>query len=241
MPKQKLVQEQVSTLGAMTVPDKDIHDTSKALVRTISKSWYQLSKNLVAIYDADLYQEKNFSNFQEYVEQFLGIDYRKAMWRLQQGRAILKHNLTEDQVTRMHETNFKEISSLLAMDVSADEVAKLIELGQTSSFRELQEVVAQLKAKKVGGQKVETVNIQLILTRDAWEVIETGLREASEFVGEDAKIGTKLEYIVHEWTYHHNPELADTIKAKLTSAKKDIPPIKIPRKPRSDKGKKKGG
>jgi hypothetical protein len=171
MPKQKL--EQQVKAGQVTVPDKDIHEYCRDLVKTIATSWYRLSKELVAIYDAELWQEKGFANFQQYVEGFLGIDYRKAMWRLTQGRAIIKHNLTEAQVVGMNETNFKEISTFLVNDLSADEVKQLLEMGANSTFREVQEVVAQMKENKVGGQKVETVHITLILPRDSWEVIET--------------------------------------------------------------------
>lgn len=234
MPKQKL--EQQVKAGTVTVPDKDIHEYCRELVKTIATSWYRLSKELVAIYDAQLWQERGYSNFQQYVEGFLGIDYRKAMWRLTQGRAIIKHGLTEDQVVGMNETNFKEIANFLVNDISSDEVTQLLELGISSTFREIQEIVAQMKAQKVGGQKIENVHITLVLPRDSWEVIETGLKEASEYVGEDAKIGTKLEYIVHEWTYHHNPALAEAIKASLSINKK-VESKKVPRKQRADKGK----
>lgn len=234
MPKQKL--EQSSTVGQVTVPDKDIHDRCLELVKTISSSWYKLSKELVTIYDAALWTQKGYTNFQQYVEGLLRLDYRTTINRVVQGRAIIKHNLSEDQVVSMKETNFKEISTLLVNDLPEEEVTQLIELGATSTFREIQEVVAQLKAQKVGGERVENVHITLVMPRDAWEVIETGLREAGEYVGSDAKTSTKLEYIVHEWTYHHNPELAETIKAVLTS-NKNTGSVNKNKHTRIDKGK----
>ena len=238
----KLKQEQALKIGVLTVPEKDIRADSKKLVQDIAGNWYKLSRNLVAIYDADLWQSWGFHGFKEYIEGELGIEYRKAMWRVQQGRAIIKYNITEDQIRNMNETNFKEVSTLMAMDISPEEIARLMDLGMNGTFREVQDIVAKLKATKVGGQKIELVHINLTVTRDTWDTIEIALKEIEEFVGEDATTGTKIAYALQEWTFHHNPELAPSILEKIgvSKEKEEVHVVKIPRKERADKGKRRG-
>ena len=237
MPTQKL--ESKVAVGVLTIPAKDVWDDSLQLVQDLAGTWYKLSKNLVAIYDNEIWRGKGFQSFRDSIEIGLGLDYKKTTCRIQQGRAIIKYNITEEQVRNMKESNFKELATVMTMDLDPSEVDELIALGLNSTFREVQEMVKKLKATKVGGQIVEMMHVTISVTRDTWDVIEVALNEVAEFIGSDSTIGTRIAYALQEWTLHHNPDLVPVIKERLGLTKPVETEVKIPQKERIDKGKKK--
>lgn len=188
-----------------TYVDDDKRKEIKNLFEGIEKNWFIISKNLSEIYDNKIFLNWGFNTFEEYVKHDLPfLSYRLALWKVQIGQAIRRLGLKEDIIGKMGWTKFKELCYLFNDNTTEDEAYQIINELKDKTYEQVRDYVIDIRNKK--GEAIEKkITITFRVTEDAARIIDNAIKEAGELIGENASIGTKIEYICAEWHLHHNP------------------------------------
>ncbi len=204
-------------------------------------NWFHISKAFPQVYDEELYKtkinvstKKPYETFKEYVEQHLGLDYRLAMWRLQNGRAIHQFKISAIKVANLGWSKFKEITSVLRAETTQAEVDKLLKAAEGKTFVQVQDMVKKERIEKAGGVHHRKVTMKFSFLDEQASVIEHALNEAKTLSNTE-NISLALEYICMEWLMNHNPEIASDVVNKLHTEKK---PPELAHKKHANAGKK---
>lgn len=211
--------------------DDDLEAKAIKLLENIEESWYDFSIIIYEIYNSELYKTKGFEKFGDYVADKFNLEYRTAMWRVQQGEAIKRLGITKEQCSGIGWTKFKEISVLMGADTKKSEIDSLLKKAKDMTARELQEFV---KAERLETEKVSRkVTMTFKLMNEQANTVEEALKTAKEIAQTESE-DIALEYICAEWLMNHNPKIAEKIMKEVHIPK---PEVKAPHKEHANKGK----
>jgi hypothetical protein len=197
---------------------KDIRNRAKGYIDNIEQSWFELSQLLVEIYDSEIYKtwSDEFTTFEKYCEQELGLSYRIALFRLNMGRSIVDFGIKQSQVEGLGWSKFKELCTLFTKDMAKEDVYNILKEVKTRkmTFAEVADYVRSQKVIRHGGENVKKVRHIFTLTEQQNDVVDEALKEAMSVASTD-NTSLALEYICAEWLDSHNPAFAQKVLPSL--------------------------
>jgi hypothetical protein len=144
------------------------------------------------------YEEKG--GFALYIQEQLGLGYRKAMYLVEIYTKFNKYGISGEKVAEIGWTKAQVIASAMQQD-NAEE---LIELAEANTVEDLKDTIKESYSNKPGekGEPVKRVTFKFRLLEDAGQVIRGYVEEAKEQLGVE-KDDEAFEHIISEWAQEH--------------------------------------
>jgi hypothetical protein len=213
------------------VDDGDVLELAKELVSESTVTEYRLGGILYHVRVSKAYKEVDpayaeVGGFAAYIQEQLGLEYRKAMYLIDIYTKFSKAGIHGDRVGEIGWTKAKEIARV----VTEDNADALLEAASESTVQELKETIKESYTREGAETRplVKRMTFKFRLEQEQAEVIEDYLLQAQEEFGHD-KLDQTFEYIITEWAAEHlNVEKP---KAKV----KEVAKTKTVSKPKATK------
>jgi hypothetical protein len=193
--------------------DGDPLDIAPEALRNIQKNWFTFSVAAYRIHSEDLFKQRGYENFKEYVEAELDIKYRVAMLRVEMGEAIEMLNLTMEEVGQMGWTKFKYIAPRLKAGMKRKDLLATLRKAENMTVKEIKDfVVQEMSTTKVVSQ---TTTMTFRLTNEQAEVVKKALEESGALAASESQ-SVAFEYMASEWLMNHNPKAAEELRKRLS-------------------------
>lgn len=178
----------------------EILGAAEDLYEQAETAYFTLGGVLAHVYSENLHKRLGFDgkrSFARYVEERLGMDYRKAMYWIDIYTGFSKLGISEDRLAGIGWSKAKEIIKV-ADKARAEE---LIEFAQEHTRAEL---IEQVKTDNVeagdgsGTTRMKMTTFKFVVSEAAGVNINAALTSAANQCGSD-KLGDQFEFIVGEW------------------------------------------
>ncbi len=206
------------------VEDGDVLELAKELVAESTTTEYRLGGILYHVRVSKVYKELDPSyaeigGLQLYIQEQLGMEYRKAMYLVDIYTKFSKAGIHGDRVGEIGWTKAKEIARV----VNEENADALLEAASESTVNELKETIKESYSRdgKETRPVVKKTTFKFRLVAENGEAIEDYLLQAQEMLGH-AKLDETFEHIVTEWATEHlnaKPAKAETKAEAKTTAK----------------------
>ena len=200
----------------------DLDEVARELVEETSALDYKLGGVLFHIRKSKSYRDVDArynenKGFELYVQEQLGLEYRKAMYLIDIYYKFSMHGIDATKVSELGWTKCAKIAAVLTEDNADD----LLELAATSTVEELKDAIKEGYTTEGGsvGDRKKKVTFKFKLFEDA----ATGVQETIE--GVCKQMGFKdpsqaFEHIIMEWAAEHPlSDEAEEVQAKATTKK----------------------
>lgn len=196
----------------------DAHAAAKSLVEQGEKTDFTLGGVLYEIHEQNLYWkvrgedgvERDFGGkrgFEEYAEQFLGIQYRKAMYLIKIYTSFRKLDIDESKLGKIGWSKAKELTRLAKLtdeegnSILQRDFDKLVEyIEDDTNTRE--DLIEHIKTSYLNANQVERVRkskFNFVLVGEAGDNVNQILNEAAQATEDPANLNVVFEQIVTEW------------------------------------------
>jgi len=184
---------------SMVLSEQDALEAAEALAAKAEETYFTLGGVLAHIYYGDIYKRAGFDGkrgFEEYVEQRLNINYRKAMYLIDIYTTFRRLGVDEKRLTQIGWSKAKELTKV----ATKDNFAELVEIADKKSRSELQEYIRSelVNPSDETGERVRRTTMKFVLFADQAESVTRAINLAKERVGSDNE-NQALEYIAIEW------------------------------------------
>ena len=187
------------------VDDGDVLELAQELVSESTVTEYRLGGILYHVRVSKAYKEVDpayaeVGGFAAYIQEQLGLEYRKAMYLIDIYTKFSKAGIHGDRVGDIGWTKAKEIARV----VTSDNADSLLEAAAESTVVELKETIKESYGREGADTRpvVKKMTFKFRLEQENAEVIEDYLLQAQEELGHD-KLEQTFEYIVTEWAAEH--------------------------------------
>jgi len=158
-----------------------------------------LSQRLYEVHEDKLYEELGHESFNDYAEERLGVQKRKALYLVSIWRSIIvKAGMPVKDLRRIPWAKAKEIARV----IDEENKEKWTSLARTNSLRDLTTEVQKITSKVKGKDQEEMIRKVFVLPADVALVLEEALGIAGELSKSDSS-GRQLEVILMEFMAHH--------------------------------------
>jgi hypothetical protein len=184
---------------AMVLSEQDALEAAEALAVKAEETYFTLGGVLAHIYYGDIYKRAGFNGkrgFEEYVEQRLNINYRKAMYLIDIYTTFRRLGVDEKRLSQIGWSKAKELTK----HATKENFEELVEIADTKSRAELQEYIRSelVNPSNETGERVRRTTMKFVLFADQAESVTRAINLAKERVGSDNE-NQALEYIAIEW------------------------------------------
>lgn len=189
---------------------KDILDAFNA----IEDNYVHLSKLLAEASDKEFYTEWGYTDFREYCDKDLGIEYRKAMYLVSIWHKAKDLDLNLKEVSKLGWTKMKDIVSV----ANEKNIKELMDKAKGQTSRETTEMCKTMRSPDHTGRGVvpSIVTMTFRMGESEANIITEAIGEAKKLVGQDNDV-LGLEMICQDWMAEKGvspqvTDLADHIK-----------------------------
>lgn len=131
------------------------------LMEEVDSNYLKLGGVLAVIRDHDeWWKSDEVDTFKEFVQQGLGINYRKVMYLIQCYSDLIESGVEWEQVKSIGWCKLKEVSSVITKENAAEWVAK----AEALTILQLRDVVKQAQAKALQGSGVNPEGVESTTT-----------------------------------------------------------------------------
>jgi len=214
----------------------------KDLLKKENNLWYDIAVCSYNIYKNKEWESLGYASAKDYALNELepyGLSYTMFMYRVKMGEAIEKYDLSKEQIGDLGWTKFKEIASLILMDVDIEDINALIERAKESSSREVADFVREQKTLYADKEIVaKTVKMKFSLLNEQADIVNEALKLALDFAQTDNE-NIALTYICADFLMNHSTDNEVILKLREEVLKRSEAKKKVVHKPHRYSGRKK--
>lgn len=155
--------------------------------------YLNLARLIYESYREGFYQEWGFSDFTDYCNKELDIEYRKAMYFVQIGEKLKSIALPADRLEKMGWTRVKDLVSIITPETKNEWLEKA---EAANSAKDFTAMVQAAKGKKTIETGITTLKFKL--SNEVAQIILEAIEESKEML-ENPDPSIALEVICQEW------------------------------------------
>jgi hypothetical protein len=179
--------------------EQDALDAAKALVTQAEETYFTLGGVLAHIYYEGIFKSAGFTGkrgFADYVENELGVQYRKAMYLIDIYVTFRKLGVDERRLTQVGWSKAKNLTKY----ATAENVEELLDMAERSTRNEMDEHLrtSYVDGETGVGERTRRTTVKFTLFADQAETVTRALDEAKQMADNDSP-EVALEYICAEW------------------------------------------
>lgn len=184
---------------ARILSEQDALDAAKALVTQAEETYFTLGGVLAHIYYEGIFKAVGFTGkrgFADYVEQELGVQYRKAMYLIDIYVTFRKLGVDERRLTQIGWSKAKELTKF----ATPENFDELVDMAGDKTREELVQHLrtTMVDAETGNSERVQRSVYKFVMFGDAITTVASALTEAQQMSNSD-KPEVALEYICAEW------------------------------------------
>lgn len=182
--------------------ERDALDAAEFLVKQADKTYFTLGGVLQHIYTEGIHKRLGFEGkraFSNYVEQRLGVQYRKAMYLIDIYVKFRKLGVDENRLAEIGWSKAKELARIPDDNLEQD-FDKLVDKASETSRNDLSEYIKSEYevATRQNNEQVKKTTFKFSLFADQAEVVNQAIDSAKAMLGSDDG-SAAFEQICSEW------------------------------------------
>lgn len=195
----EVIQIEDSARVSAILAEQDALEAAMALRVQAEENYLTLGGVLAHIYYDNIFKQAGFAGkrgFADYVEQKLGMAYRKAMYLIDIYVWSRKVGLDEADLAMAGWSKVKELTKI----DNAEQARELVEFANENSREALQEKIQETVVdEETGAAKVRKIKFNFSLFADQAEGANRAIEAAKEIIGTD-DVNLAFEHICTEWS-----------------------------------------
>lgn len=174
-----------------------VREMIEGAVNNMTVAFYDLAVGLYEAYAKNYAQIWGYQNFEAYVTGRLDMKYRRAIYLVDCGKAIVEIGIDREKVQHIGWTKFKEISALIQK--KPEEADRYLALAEGVSASQLKEELRKEVEIKQGREATAGVmRMSLKFEGDAMNVVADAIRIANGELGKE-DVHASIGHICAEW------------------------------------------